>query len=123
MRKEYDFTAARKNPYAAQLTKQITIRLDEESISYFKSISQEPDQSVFAGLRDLAPQAQFELVLTTKFGTEWRGVSNSLSTCLQTGPNQLSLTLTEGKYHQVKRMITAVGNRVEGEGAEKGSGG
>ena len=32
--------------------------------------------------------------------------------CLQTGPNQLSLTLTEGKYHQVKRMLAAVGNRV-----------
>ena len=29
MRKEYDFSAARKNPYAAQLKKQITIRLDE----------------------------------------------------------------------------------------------
>ena len=27
---------------------------------------------------------------------------------------QLSLTLTEGKYHQVKRMLAAVGNRVEG---------
>ncbi len=39
MRKEYDFTAARKNPYAAQLKKQITIRLDEESITYFKAIS------------------------------------------------------------------------------------
>jgi len=26
----------------------------------------------------------------------------------------LRLTLTEGKYHQVKRMIAAVGNRVEG---------
>jgi 16S rRNA pseudouridine516 synthase len=25
----------------------------------------------------------------------------------------LSLTLTEGKYHQVKRMLAAVGNRVE----------
>jgi 16S rRNA pseudouridine516 synthase len=34
--------------------------------------------------------------------------------CAQTGPCQLSLTLTEGKYHQVKRMIAAVGNRVEG---------
>lgn len=33
--------------------------------------------------------------------------------CRQTGENQLSLTLTEGKYHQVKRMIAAVGNRVE----------
>jgi 16S rRNA pseudouridine516 synthase len=40
--------------------------------------------------------------------------------CMQTGPNQLSLTLTEGKYHQVKRMIAAVGNRVEGEGGVGG---
>jgi uncharacterized protein (DUF4415 family) len=39
MRKEYDFSQAKPNPYAAQLKKQITIRLDEESISYFKSIS------------------------------------------------------------------------------------
>ena len=36
--------------------------------------------------------------------------------CMQTGPMQLSLTLTEGKYHQVKRMIAAVGNRVEDVG-------
>ena len=41
MRKEYDFTAAKKNPYASQLKKQITIRLDEESIDYFKSISEQ----------------------------------------------------------------------------------
>ena len=34
--------------------------------------------------------------------------------CERTGERQLSLTLTEGKYHQVKRMIAAVGNRVEG---------
>ena len=34
--------------------------------------------------------------------------------CSQTGECSLSLTLTEGKYHQVKRMIAAVGNRVEG---------
>ncbi len=36
--------------------------------------------------------------------------------CRQTGPSQLSLTLMEGKYHQVKRMIAAVGNRVEDVG-------
>ncbi|MEO5661312.1 MAG: 16S rRNA pseudouridine(516) synthase [Polaromonas sp.] len=36
--------------------------------------------------------------------------------CEQTGAAQLSLTLTEGKYHQVKRMIAAVGNRVEDVG-------
>ncbi len=41
MRKEYDFSAARRNPYAAQLKKQITIRLDEESITYFKAISED----------------------------------------------------------------------------------
>ena len=33
--------------------------------------------------------------------------------CVQTGERQFSLTLTEGKYHQVKRMVAAVGNRVE----------
>ena len=27
-------------------------------------------------------------------------------------PTQLQLVLTEGKYHQVKRMVAAVGNRV-----------
>ena len=29
-------------------------------------------------------------------------------------PNTLLMTLTQGKYHQVKRMIAAAGNRVEG---------
>ena len=29
------------------------------------------------------------------------------------GPKHLRLTLTEGKYHQVKRMVAAVGNRVD----------
>lgn len=33
--------------------------------------------------------------------------------CERTGERQLRLTLTEGKYHQVKRMVAAVGNRVE----------
>jgi len=33
--------------------------------------------------------------------------------CEQAGPNALRLTLTEGKYHQVKRMVAAAGNRVE----------
>ena len=32
--------------------------------------------------------------------------------CEPTGANALRLTLTEGKYHQVKRMLAAVGNRV-----------
>ena len=58
MRKEYGFSAARKNPYAAQLKKQITIRLDEESITYFKGISEDvgiPYQSLInLYLRDCA---------------------------------------------------------------------
>lgn len=33
--------------------------------------------------------------------------------CEILGSHQLALTLTEGKYHQVKRMLAAVGNRVE----------
>ena len=41
MRKEYDFSKARKNPYAQMLKKPITIRLDEASILYFKEISED----------------------------------------------------------------------------------
>ena len=33
--------------------------------------------------------------------------------CEATGAQALRLTLTEGKYHQVKRMVAAAGNRVE----------
>ena len=33
--------------------------------------------------------------------------------CEAVGDNGLRLTLLEGKYHQVKRMVAAVGNRVE----------
>jgi len=41
MRKEYDFSKARRNPYAKKLKRQVTIRLDEATIKYFKSLSQE----------------------------------------------------------------------------------
>jgi uncharacterized protein (DUF4415 family) len=43
MKKEYDFSAGKKNPYAAHLKKQITIRLDTEIINYFKHLSQDND--------------------------------------------------------------------------------
>ena len=36
------------------------------------------------------------------------------SSCQILSPNLLELVLTEGKYHQVKRMVAAVSNRVEG---------
>ncbi len=58
MRKEYDFSKSRKNPYASQLKKQITIRLDEDAITYFKAVSEDvgiPYQSLInLYLRDCA---------------------------------------------------------------------
>ncbi len=58
MKKEYDFSNARKNPYASHLKKQITIRLDEDAITYFKGISDQvgiPYQSLInLYLRDCA---------------------------------------------------------------------
>lgn len=36
MRKDYDFSNSKPNPYAKKLKKQITIRIDESSIDYFK---------------------------------------------------------------------------------------
>ena len=43
MRKEYDFAKmnGRKNPYAKQLKKQITIRMGIDIIEYFKQMSME----------------------------------------------------------------------------------
>ena len=39
MRKEYDFSKAKKNPYIRKLKKQVTIRLESEVIDYFKGLS------------------------------------------------------------------------------------
>ena len=41
MRAEYDFKKARKNPYATQLKKQITIRLDGDTIGDSKGIAEQ----------------------------------------------------------------------------------
>ncbi len=69
MRKTYDFSKAKKNPYAAQLKKSITIRLDEAAIAYFKSISEEvgiPYQSLInLYLRDCAASGR-------KLDLSWR---------------------------------------------------
>jgi len=40
MRKEYDFSKAKKNPYASRLKKQITLRIDEQTIEYFRRLSE-----------------------------------------------------------------------------------
>jgi len=41
MRNEYDFSNAKRNPYAGRLKKQVTIRLDEPTIDYFKDLAEE----------------------------------------------------------------------------------
>jgi len=39
MKKEYDFSKGKKNPYITGLKKQVTIRIDFEIINYFKRLS------------------------------------------------------------------------------------
>ena len=62
MRTHYDFSTmkSRRNPYARLLKKPITIRLDEETVAYFKSMSTEtgmPYQNLInLYLRDCAVQ-------------------------------------------------------------------
>ncbi len=41
MRKEYDFSKAQKNPYASRLKRQVTIRMDEGTVKYFKDLALE----------------------------------------------------------------------------------
>lgn len=41
MRETYDFSKAKKNPYTPKLKKQVTIRLDEDTIEYFKEMSEQ----------------------------------------------------------------------------------
>jgi predicted DNA binding CopG/RHH family protein len=41
MKNEYDFSKSKPNPYIKKLKKQITIRLDIETIDYFKKVSEE----------------------------------------------------------------------------------
>lgn len=42
MRKTYDFTGAKRNPYAARLQKtQVTIRLDAATVAWFKDLAAE----------------------------------------------------------------------------------
>ena len=39
MQTEYDFSNARKNPYAKKLKKRVTINLDADTVEYFKGQS------------------------------------------------------------------------------------
>ena len=58
MRKHYDFSKGVRNPYAKALKRQITIRIDKDTILYFKNLGGEvglPYQSLInLYLRDCA---------------------------------------------------------------------
>ena len=41
MRKDYDFAKSVRNPYAKHLKQQITIRLDKDTVAYFKKLASE----------------------------------------------------------------------------------
>jgi predicted DNA binding CopG/RHH family protein len=72
MRKEYGFSKGRKNPYASLLKKQVTIRLDEETIKYFKQLAADagiPYQTLInLYLRDCAASGR-------KLPIEWKEAS------------------------------------------------
>jgi len=58
MRDHYDFSKSKPNPYARRMKKQVTIRLDESTIAYFRKMAEEkgiPYQSLInLYLRDCA---------------------------------------------------------------------
>ena len=43
MKKHYDFSKARPNPYAKLLKQPVTIRLDAATVAYFKSLAEDAD--------------------------------------------------------------------------------
>lgn len=67
MRDSYDFSKSVKNPYAKKLKKQVTIRIDEDTIDYFKQLAEDkgmPYQSLInLYLRDCA-QSHKDLKIT-----------------------------------------------------------
>ena len=69
MKKEYDFSKARRNPYAARLKKSVTIRLDEATIDYFRELAEEtgiPYQTLInLYLRDCAAKGR-------RLAMDWR---------------------------------------------------
>lgn len=69
MRKHYDFAGARRNPYAKRLKKQVTIRLEEDTLAYFKMLAGEtgiPYQTLInMYLKDCAAQRK-------QLRLEWR---------------------------------------------------
>ena len=74
MRKEYDFSKAQKNPYARRLKRQVTLRMDERTVSYFKGLAEEmgiPYQTLInLYLRDCAASQK-------KLSMQWKNACTS----------------------------------------------
>jgi predicted DNA binding CopG/RHH family protein len=74
MRKEYDSSESRKNPYAKQLKRQITIRLDTVAVDYFKKMAAElgmPYQNLInLFLRDCALQKRRPIIQWPEAGAK-----------------------------------------------------
>ena len=67
MREEYDFSSGRPNPYTGRLKAQVTIRLDVETIDYFKAMATRtgiPYQTLINMYLSDAATHQRELTLT-----------------------------------------------------------
>jgi uncharacterized protein (DUF4415 family) len=45
MKKEYDFSKSSSNPYIKKLKKQISIRIENDTVEYFKKLASETDIS------------------------------------------------------------------------------
>lgn len=43
MRKEYEFSKGKRNPYAKRLKQSVTIRLDRATVDHFRSLAEELD--------------------------------------------------------------------------------
>jgi uncharacterized protein (DUF4415 family) len=41
MRKQYDFSKAKRNPYARRLKRQVTIRIDQDTLGYFSALAED----------------------------------------------------------------------------------
>jgi uncharacterized protein (DUF4415 family) len=41
MKKHYDFSQGKRNPYAKRLKQQLTIRLDTDTVAYFRTLAKE----------------------------------------------------------------------------------
>jgi uncharacterized protein (DUF4415 family) len=70
MRKRYDFSKARPNPYAKLLKRPVTIRLDSATVEYFKALAEESDipyqTLINLYLRDCAASGR-------RLDLKWRG--------------------------------------------------